>query len=199
MSSEDLSDDQSSSEGSQPTPNDSDPLPQVTQWLETLDLNEMAPGSTTGSVSGGHSNNFGAKVGNPVEFTGGRNQVEPFILQCQLVFALDQDKWTGNHKKLMYIISYMKGPAFEFIQPHLKDYLEHLSVITDRKESTRRILHADASLYKEIRSTFGYGNEQQEAERAIQGIRQRTSAAKYKAEFQILAAKLGWNNEALAA
>lgn len=198
MSSEDSSDD-SLSEGSQPTPTDSDPLPQVIQWLETLDLNAMAPGSTTGSVSGGHSNGYGTKVGNPDEFAGGRNQVEPFVLQCQLVFAMDQEKWAGSHKKIMYVISYMKGPAFEFIQPYLKDYLEHLAVATERKDSTRRILNTESALFKEIRSTFGYGNEQHEAERAIQGSCQRTSAAKYKAEFQILAAKLEWNDQALAA
>jgi len=67
----------------------------------------------------------------------------------------------------MYIVSYMKGPAFEFIQPHLKDYVEHLSPVKDRKDSTRAILRTSDTLFQEIRSTFGYRNEQQEAERAI--------------------------------
>jgi len=139
------------------------------------------------------------KVGAPTEFTGARTQVEPFILQCRIVFAIDHEKWTSQHKRLMYIVSYMKGPAFEFIQPYLKDYLEHLSPVEDRKDSTRAILRTSDTLFQEIRSTFGYGNEQQEAERAIQNIRQRNSAAKYKAEFQILVAKLNWNDEAIAA
>ncbi|KAK5678559.1 hypothetical protein LTS10_009003 [Elasticomyces elasticus] len=124
----------------------------------------MAPGSSTGSATGGNGNTN--------------------------VFAIDYDKWNSQHKRLMYIISYIKGSAFEFIQPHLKDYLGHLSKLEDRKDSTRRILRSDDSLYKELRSTFGYGNEQLEAERAIQNIRQRGSTAKYKAEFQILVARL---------
>lgn len=174
-------------------------IPQVTRWLENLNLNDMAPGSTTGSVGGdGHHRN-GLKIGAPIEFTGGRNQVETFILQCQLVFNVNAEKWTSQNKRMLYIISYMKGAAFEFIQPHLKDYLEHPEVVTDRKTSTRRILTRDVTLFEELRTTFGYGNEQQDAERALQALRQKGSAAKYKAEFQIQAAKLEWNDEALAA
>lgn len=188
------------SDTSQPTPQEqASAVPQVTQWLEDLDLNAMAPGSTTGSLTGGDGRKDGMKAGSPTEFTGGRNQVEAFILQCRMIFALDHDIWTSQHRRMIYIISYMKGPAFDFIQPHLRDYLEHPDVVKDRKESTRRILTRDETLFEEIRSTFGYGNEQQEAERTIQGIRQRESAAKYKAEFQILAAKINGNDEALAA
>jgi hypothetical protein len=200
MSATSSSESETPSETSQPTPQEqSTAVPQVTQWLETLDLNRMAPGSTTGSVNGGDNRGNGMKVGSPTEFNGGRNQVEPFILQCRLVFAMDQEKWTSQHKRLMYIVSYMKGPAFEFIQPHLRDYLENLSNVEGRKDTTRRILRGDSALFEEIKTTFGYGNEQQEAERAIQGIRQKGSAAKYRADFQILVAKLDWNDQAIAA
>jgi len=160
----------------------------------------MAPGSTTGSVTGNNNNgNHGIKTSNPAEFTGKRTQVKTFKLQCHLAFSMEPEKWTSQHKRLMYIVSYMKGPAFEFIQPHLEDYLGNLSKPDDRKESTRRILGSDNRLFEEIRSTFGYGNEQQEAEREIQALRQRGSATKYKAEFQILAARLDWDDNALAA
>lgn len=172
-------------------------IPQVTKWLETLDLNAMAPGSsTTGSANGGGTRGSGTKVGAPIEFTGSKAQVEPFILQCQLVFAMDSDRYPTNAKQVLYVISYMKGPAFEFVQPHLKDYLEQG---TNSKATTKAMLGSRTTLFEEIRSTFGYGNELQEAERAIQGTRQRGSAAKYKAEFQILSAKLNWNDEAIAA
>jgi hypothetical protein len=45
---------------------------------------------------------------------------------------------------------------------------------------------------------FDYGNDTLEAERDIRMLRQRTSVAAYKAEFQILAAKIEWNDNALS-
>jgi hypothetical protein len=42
------------------------------------------------------------------------------------------------------------------------------------------------------------GNVTLEADRDLRVLRQRTSAAAYRAEFSILAAKVGWNDDALA-
>jgi hypothetical protein len=49
-----------------------------------------------------------------------------------------------------------------------------------------------------MEETFDYGDDTREAERDIHQLRQRTSTAAYKAEFQILAVKIDWNDEALA-
>jgi hypothetical protein len=49
-----------------------------------------------------------------------------------------------------------------------------------------------------MEETFDYGDDIREAERDIRQLRQRTSVAAYKAEFQILATKIDWNDEALA-
>ncbi len=185
------------SDESQTTPQEqASAVPQVTRWLENLHLNTLAPGSSTGSANGGNDNSKGTRVGAPIEFTGSKARVEPFILQCQLVFTMDGDRYAATHKKVLYVVSYRKGAAFEFVLPHLKDYLENGG---QAKGTTRAILGSHSALIAELRSTFGYGNEKQEAERAIQSIRQRGSAAKYKAEFQILSAKLNWNDEAIAA
>jgi hypothetical protein len=49
-----------------------------------------------------------------------------------------------------------------------------------------------------MEETFDYSDDTREAERDIRILRQRTSAVAYKAEFQILAAKIDWNDDALA-
>jgi hypothetical protein len=54
------------------------------------------------------------------------------------------------------------------------------------------------SLFDEMEEVFDNGDEALEADRDIRALRQRTSAAQYRAEFQILAAKLDWNDDALA-
>jgi hypothetical protein len=48
-----------------------------------------------------------------------------------------------------------------------------------------------------MEETFDYSNDTREVERDIRQLRQRTSAVAYKAEFQILAAKINWNDDAL--
>jgi hypothetical protein len=49
-----------------------------------------------------------------------------------------------------------------------------------------------------IKETFDVGNDMLEADQDLRALRQRVSAATYHAEFLILAAKVGWNNDALA-
>jgi hypothetical protein len=191
------------SEDSQPTPQEQGQSETVvTNWLSRLNLDgTMAPASVAGSATAPTNNNAnnGLRVGSPREFTGTGIQVKPFILQCRLVFAIDIEKFNTAHKKMMYVISYMKGPAFEFIQPHLEDYLDNLGDATARKDTTRRILRSENTLFEEIRSTFGQINEQQEAERALFRVRQQGPATKYKADFHTLAARVDWNDQAFAA
>ncbi|KAK3616420.1 hypothetical protein LTR56_025965 [Elasticomyces elasticus] len=142
----------------------------------------MAPGSTTGSVTGGESSGDGMKVGAPGEFTGVRNYVETLILQCRLIFAMELEKLTCQQKRMMYIISYMK------------DLRSSSSNLTSRITwSIRTSLRNNSDQLSDMATDNG------RAERALQALRQRGSAAKYKAEFQILSAKLDWNDGALAA
>ena len=70
------------------------------------------------------------------------------------MFNIDSDKFSTNYKRLLYIVSYIKGPAFEFIEPYLEDYLENVRSFVARKEGTRRILATDKSLFDEIKATF---------------------------------------------
>ena len=49
-----------------------------------------------------------------------------------------------------------------------------------------------------MEEVFDNGDEALEADRDIRALRQRTSVAQYRAKFQILAAKLDWNDDALA-
>jgi hypothetical protein len=64
--------------------------------------------------------------------------------------------------------------------------------------TTRALFTNVTHLFDKIEATFDYSNEALEAERDLLALYQHASAAKYKAEFQILAAKVEYNNEALA-
>jgi hypothetical protein len=90
-------------------------------------------------------------------------------------------------KQMLFVISFLRGPAYDWVHPHLKDYLSFTN--PDRQKATTRALFTNVShLFDEMEATFDYGDEALEAERDLLALRQRASAAKYKAEFQILAA-----------
>jgi hypothetical protein len=171
-------------------------LPVVTEWLQNVHLNDMSING--GSTRGGEGNvPSGPKVNSPKEFTGSRNYFEAFRMQCLLSIEMGGPRFVEPRKQMLFVVSFLRGPAYDWIHPHLKDYLTYTN--PDRqKASTKKVFASVNALFDEMEETFDYGNEALEAERDIQALRQRASAAKYKAEFQILAAKIEWNDEALA-
>jgi hypothetical protein len=96
----------------------------------------------------------------------------------------------------MFLTSYLRGPAYEWILPHLEDYLEHQDP-NGQKDTTKSILADPETFFRELQTAFGYGSEKMEAERALQSIQQRGPVSKYKAEFQTLVVKTNWDNEAV--
>ena len=108
-------------------------------------------------------------MNSPSEFSGQRNQVKTFKLQCLTYLTLNADKLNTNRKKLLFLTSYLRGPAYEWILPHLEDFLEHTE-FNDLKATTRVVMAGPTAFFNELQSTFGYGNEQMEAERALQTI-----------------------------
>jgi hypothetical protein len=97
----------------------------------------------------------------------------------------------------LFALSYLRGKALEWIQPHIEDFIDHPSG-EGASPRTVEILSTEARFFAAIKETFDVGNDTLEADRDLRVLRQRTSAAAYRAEFSILAAKVGWNDDALA-
>lgn len=201
---EESSEEESSDDSEHDTPSGEDEsIPEVVTQLRGLNLdmsgkNPTPSGSQVGGPRGSNTGEGGSgpKVNAPQEFTGARNQFEAFQMQCLIVFKMT-DKYDTADKKVMFITSYLRGGAYDWIQPHLRDYLTNDQA--DRKPATNRMFAGANALFREMEATFKHGSEELEAERDVQRIYQKGSAARYKAEFQILAAKTSWNDEALAA
>lgn len=98
---------------------------------------------------------------------------------------------------MLFALSYFRGKALEWIQPHMEDFIDHPSG-EGAKEETAEILGSPKKLFAAMKETFDVGNDTLEADRDLRALRQKTSAAAYRAEFSILAAKVGWNDDALA-
>jgi hypothetical protein len=204
MSEEDLSsatsessvEDTPSEAGSEPTHEErNDSIEITTQWLDNFHLeSEMSGTSTTGTPTG---NGGAIKVNPPAEFNGRRDQIKSFQLQCKLYWELNPEKVIGSRKKVLFALSYFRGKALEWIQPHLEDFIDHPSG-EGAKERTAEILGSPTRLFTSMKEVFDVGNDTLEADRDLRVLRQKTSAAAYRAEFSILAAKVGWNDDALA-
>jgi hypothetical protein len=183
--------------GSEPTPEvQSESIAITTQWLDDLHLGSNMSGvSNVGAPTNG---NGGTKVNPPMEFTGRRDQIKSFRLQCKLYWEMNPERFNGKARaKLLFAMSYLRGKALEWIQPHMENYID--STTTEQiTESTRAVLGSVDLFFAAIKETFDVGNDVLEADRDLRVLRQRTSAAAYRAEFSILAAKVGWNDDALA-
>jgi hypothetical protein len=91
--------------------------------------------------------------------------------------------------KLLFAMSYLRGKALEWIQLHIENYID--STTTEQiTESTCAVLGSVDLFFTAIKETFDVGNDVLEADRDLRVLRQRTSAAAYRAEFSILAAKV---------
>jgi hypothetical protein len=85
----------------------------------------------------------------------------------------------------------------EWIQPYIEDFIDHPSR-EGAKAGTAAILGSTNRLFAVIKEVFDMGNDTLEADRDLRILRQKTSATAYRAEFSILAARVGWNDDALA-
>jgi hypothetical protein len=188
-------DDTPSDNDSEPTAEEqSEAIPLVTSWLNDFHLgSDMAPASVANVPAGDSS---GIKINAPQEFSGVKGSLERFRMQCLLAIEMSGGKLSTERKKVLYIVSFLRGPAYEWVHPHFKDFLQHAE--GEQKAFTRKMFKDYQSLFDEMEEVFDNGDEALEADRDIRALRQRTSAAQYRAEFQILAAKLDWNDDALA-
>lgn len=193
-SSESIVEDTPSENGSEPTAEErSETIPQVTNWLNNFHLgSDMAPASV--NVPTGETSTV--KINPPQEFNGAKGTLERFRMQCLLAIEMSGNKLPTERKKVLYIVSFLRGAAYEWVHPHFKDFLQHSE--SKQKEYTKTLFKDYASLFDEMEEVFDNGDEALEADRDIRALKQRTSAAHYRAEFQILAAKLDWNDDALA-
>ena len=93
--------------------------------------------------------------------------METFLLQCDLYIWHNQDRFQTENE-VMFVVTYLRGKAFKWIQPHLKDYLENTD--TDREPETRATFANMESFKEKIRRMFGDIDAERTAERELMGM-----------------------------
>jgi len=125
------------------------------------------------------------KVADPEFFDGNRLHLRSFIAQLRLVLQSQPSRFPNERFKTAFAASYLRGPAFAWIQPYL-----------DMNESPA-ILNNFELFVKELSTVFGDPDQVSAAERQLDRLRQTHSVSAYASEFRRLSSILGWNDESL--
>jgi hypothetical protein len=134
------------------------------------------------------------KIAKPDLYHGDRTKLEEWLLQWDLYFKLADDK-VDDHDKVSLMTTFLRGEASRWINPYLKKYLDE----ANEEEDIEQLFENINNFKDHIRKVFGTANEESKAIRAIQQLKQKTSAAEYAAEFQHHAVQTGWDDKALKA
>jgi Retrotransposon gag protein/Zinc knuckle len=126
------------------------------------------------------------RVNSPETFDGEHpSKLRNFLTQVRLVFKLQPSRYSTDTAKVQYVASFLRGTAFDWIQPQLEmddppAWLEDFSLFS-----------------AEINSTFGDPDILVTAEQNLRCLRQTSTVSTYIAQFRRHATPLGWNEKAL--
>jgi Retrotransposon gag protein/Zinc knuckle len=138
----------------------------------------------------------------PDEFTGERSQFRSFFMQVDLYAGFNSTKYASETEKVLWCVSFFRGKAASWIEGYLANYLENHNqgkCTKDMQKATIDIFHTWDGFKEKAEQVFGEVDEGRQAERELQRIKQRGSAAQYLAEFQKNSVKTNWNDDALMA
>jgi hypothetical protein len=185
--------------------NDS-PAEELTEQLQQLSMAPSNPATASNAsrdtsrmdidtpTSGRQSFIKPPKVHPPDVFTGDRTRYNAWKMQMNIYVTINRAQFPDEYSKVLFVISYLRGQAFDWIQPY---YTDRMSQGDNASSKAKEILETQESLIKALGATFSDFDEKATAEREIQRVRQQGPVTKYIAEFQSLAVRIGWNEEAL--
>jgi hypothetical protein len=132
------------------------------------------------------------KTNPPEEFSGARGKLTQFFTQSALYIYNNQGHFQDDEKKIMFMISYLRGDAYKLIEPFLTDFFTKGPQMSGE---TRRTLTVLQAFQEKLSLSFGSIDEERKADREIRALRQTASAGDYAVKFERLKAYLSWNDE----
>jgi hypothetical protein len=119
------------------------------------------------------------RLNDPEVFSGNRKKSKYFILQCRNIFLSQPTTYSNDSAKVSFIISFLRGPAFEWISP----YLESNDACLADLDSFLELFHA----------SFSDIDRKVEVEKRLTEIKQENrNVSTLVAEFQRLAVESKW-------
>jgi translation initiation factor 2 alpha subunit (eIF-2alpha) len=79
------------------------------------------------------------------------------------------NKLSTDYKQVLYIVSFLQGPAYEWIHLYFKDFLQNAEGA--QKAFTKKIFKDYESLFNKMEEVFDNGDKALEADRDIRTLR----------------------------
>lgn len=151
-------------------------------------LFERLPGSSPSSVSPQSGDRpspvVEPRLPPPKPFTGDPSSCQGFLTQCSLTFELQPSSFPTDRSKIAYIITLLSDKA--------------LSWASAVWQSQGACCESYAAFVEEFKRVFDHPVSGRESSKRLLTLRQGSrSTADFAIEFRTIAAKSGWNDEAL--
>jgi hypothetical protein len=136
------------------------------------------------------------KIPPPAPFDGTTGTLRGFLTQARVYIKYQADALPYISDQILAIASHLRGDAQAWFEPTMRDWLE-TSKISERKQTTKDLFASYGAFEEGLKKAFGNPDEEREAERTMQRLRQTGSAAEYAAKFRRVASHLDWGDEPL--
>jgi len=124
----------------------------------------------------------------PDYFNGERHKLRSFLVQAELYIGFNIDCFPTEMDKVLWATTLLRKDAFNWIKSFVEDYMKNRTsegkCTTVMTKDTIAIFQTFEGFKKKITRVFGDIDQERTAERHIQNLRQKGSAASYTAEFQ---------------
>ena len=115
----------------------------------------------------------------------------------ELFFGFNAERFPTNKHKVLFASTYLRGPAFEWFNSFLTDFLNNKP--DKRDNNTVEVTQNYSNFKNELRQVFGDFDKEHLAEPRMQSLRQTGSAADHASKFQQLTAQTQWGAVTLVA
>ncbi len=128
-------------------------------------------------------------------FTDEREKLWAFLIKLELYIEFNQTKFRFKMNKGLFIISYLKNAAFDWVNLKLHEFLDKT---LKKQMNNKKFIFDNYKKFKdELQKAFRVVDKKQAAERWLYILKMNKSAVKYVTEFQQVAALTDWDNDTL--
>ncbi|PHH84727.1 hypothetical protein CDD83_1481 [Cordyceps sp. RAO-2017] len=131
----------------------------------------------------------------PGPFDGSHGTLRDFLTQLKAYHRFYPTQLSDHVAKVLHAGNCLTGTALAWFGPIMKDYLDNDE--ENRDDETKEIFRKFTNFEDAITKVFGTTDEEREAEQKLRGLRQRTSASEYAANFRQVTSQLDWDDEPL--
>jgi hypothetical protein len=77
----------------------------------------------------------------PDIYSGERTKLKVFLTQCRLYLYFNDEKFPTHQHEVLWMITFLRGTAFDWVEPYLTDHLtNHSGAVDNRKPETRDLI-----------------------------------------------------------